>query len=161
VFRSFDDRPVAPPCFHSRDENGFGFKSWGFLVFWWIRTGLWFYNFCLTGCGVDLIILFWTFSQLSVRFRDCRLLYFNQICEVWSVEFLPPVGIAHGVCWLCPVVQACSLCIMSSKLRNCCDFHWSRPFSWLVITIVAYSDTYYQVVIFSTVHHYLHVQPGL
>jgi len=27
------------------------------------------------------------------------------------------------------------LCIMSSKLRNSCDFHGSSPFSWLIIVI--------------------------
>jgi len=39
----------------TRDEHGFGFKSGAFSAFSWIWIG--FYKFCLTGFGLDLIIL--------------------------------------------------------------------------------------------------------
>ena len=56
-------------------EHGLGFKSCRILIFWWIW--ILYSNFCLTRFGLNLIILFWTFSQLSVQFGDCRSLYWT------------------------------------------------------------------------------------
>jgi len=36
------------------------------------------YHYCLNRFGLELIILFWTSSQLSIQFRGCRLL-----CNFW------------------------------------------------------------------------------
>jgi len=39
--------------------------------------GILIYNLCLTRFVFDLILLFWTSSQLSVTFWNCRLLFWK------------------------------------------------------------------------------------
>jgi len=57
----------------TRDENVLrvGFQSCDIPTYW--RFGMW--AFCLTRFGLELIIFFWTSSQLSAQFWDCKLLY--------------------------------------------------------------------------------------
>jgi len=62
------------------------------LAAFWYFDGFGFYNFCLTRCGLDLITLFWTSSQLLIQFWDCRLLY-------WIV-------------WLSGVSKICRDCLL-------------------------------------------------
>jgi len=108
-----------------RNEHGSGFKSGGFSAFSWIWIGFGFYKFCLTGIGLDLIIFFWTSSQLSVLCQNCRLLHL--ICTFASVAFLTSVQIVQRVClWITyyPVMQGRSLllCVSCHQRGNCVGF---------------------------------------
>jgi len=112
---------LFPGC---RDEHGhgFGFKLGGFSALWWI----WSYIFCLTGFGLDLdlIILFYTSSQLSVLFQSCRLLH--SACSLFIC--CSGVSYIYRKCTPCLYLdhmrsidaryKPALLCIMSSKLRN-------------------------------------------
>ena len=84
------------------------------------------YIFCLTGFGLDLnlIILFYTSSQLSVLFQSCRLLH--SACNL----FICCSGVSH-ICRNCaPCLyldhirsidaryKPALLCIMSSKFKE-------------------------------------------
>jgi len=114
-----------------------------FSVLWCICIGFGFYKFCLTGFGLelDLLISFWTSPQLSVLFRNSRLLYL--ICTFASVEFHTSAKIVYCVCiWSIDTAPSDARYkpalsgIMSSKLRNSCDFHWFCTFPWPIIAIV-------------------------
>jgi len=59
----------------------------------WNLAALWyfvefeFYNFCLTRFRLDLIILFWTASELSVQFWNWRLLHWKvSLCQVSQIR---------------------------------------------------------------------------
>jgi len=80
----------------------------------------------------ELIIFFWTSSQLSVWFRSCRLLHL--ICEFANLpqwNFLHPLKLyilfafgSHNIQLSKVANKPAFLCVMSSKLRTLCDFHW-------------------------------------
>ena len=134
-------------CQNSRDEHGFEFKSGGFWILWWTWIGFVFYKFYLTGFGLDLIILFWTSSQLSVLFPNCRLLHLSIFCKFPSVVFLTSVEIVNCFCiWRSEAeywhtiqwckVQACSLMCHVIKRK---EFVWLSlicPLPWPIIATV-------------------------
>ena len=101
-----------PGCSVLGDEHRFRIKFCGFSALWWIWIRVGYYKFCLTGFGLDLKILFWISSKLSVLFRNCWLLHL--IWNFTSVEFLTTVEIVYQVCWNLehwqnPVMQSVSL----------------------------------------------------
>jgi len=70
---------------------------------------------------LDLIILFWTFSQLLVQFWDGRLLYW----KFGSVEFLKSAAIVQYIAFVQILsyvygqgYKSALLCIMLSKLQK-------------------------------------------
>jgi len=54
----------------TRDDHVLGFKSYDISIYWLI----WKLSFCLNRIGLEWMIFFWTSSQLSFQFWDCRLL---------------------------------------------------------------------------------------
>jgi len=46
-----------------------------------------FYHFCLTRFGLELMIFFWTSSQLSIQFWNCRLLYWQEFLKSVEIVF--------------------------------------------------------------------------
>jgi len=123
------------PCLNRLQLLRRRFKSCGLSTFWWIWIG--FCKFCLTGFGVDLRIIIWTSLQLPVLFRVCRLLHL--FCKFSPVEFITFVEIVHPVFFYIENIGVLSsdvrykpalLCIISSKSRKSCDFHWSIPLYW-------------------------------